>query len=113
MRLSGLWCDYRGWTVSYYAVTEKQGANWDPSRERRRQDKWDEHAAFMDGLVEDGFVVLGGPLGDGDEVLLVVRAGGEAEIEARLAEDPWLPMEVLRIAKIEPWQIWLGSLART
>ena len=99
--------------MGYYAVTETQGANWDPSRARREQDKWDEHAAFMDGLVEDGFVLLGGPLGDGDEVLLVVHANGEAEIEARLAEDPWLPMEVLRIAKIEPWQIWLGSLART
>jgi uncharacterized protein YciI len=97
----------------YYAVTETQGANWDPLRPRREQDKWDEHAAFMDALVEDGFVVLGGPLGNGDEVLLIVRAGSEAEIEARLAEDPWLPMEVLRIGRIDRWQIWLGSPART
>ena len=67
----------------------------------------------MDGLLEDGFVILGGPLGDGDEVLLIIRADSEAEIEARLAEDPWLPMEVLRIARIERWQIWLGNLART
>ena len=99
--------------VTYYAVTESRGPNWDPSRARRQQDKWDDHGAFMDGLVDDGFVVLGGPLGDGDEVLLVVRADSEAEIEARFAEDPWLPMEVLTIAKIERWQIWLGSLART
>lgn len=99
--------------VIHYAVTEVPGAKWDHSRPRRQQDKWDEHAAFMDALVDDGFVVWGGPLGNGDEVLLIVRAAGEAEIEARLAEDPWLPMEVLRIAKIERWQIWLGSLART
>lgn len=99
--------------VTYYAVTERQGSGWDPSRARREQEKWDEHAAFMDGLVEDGFVLLGGPLGDGDEVLLIVRAGTQAEIEARLAEDPWLPMKVLSIAKIERWQVWLGSLART
>lgn len=97
-----------------YAVTETKGSSWNPSRRRREQDKWNEHAAFMDALVEDGFVVLGGPLGDGEgDVLLIVRADSEAEIEARLAEDPWLPMEVLRIAKIERWQIWLGSLART
>ena len=99
--------------MSYYAVTERQGAKWDPARARREQDKWDEHAFFMDGLAEDGFVILGGPLGDGDEVLLIIRADSEAEIEARLAEDPWLPMEVLRIGKIERWQIWLGNLART
>jgi uncharacterized protein YciI len=92
---------------------ETRGPKWDPSRPRRRQDKWDEHAAFMDALVEDGFVVLGGPVGNGDEVLLIVRADTEAEIEARLAEDPWLPMEVLRIARIDRWQIWLGSPART
>lgn len=97
--------------VVYYAVTQSQGAGWDPSLARRQQDKWDEHAAFMDALVDDGFVVLGGPLGNGDEVLLIVRAAGEAEIEARLAEDPWMPMEVLRIAKIERWQIWLGNPA--
>ncbi|MDX6447943.1 MAG: uncharacterized protein QOD08_406 [Gaiellaceae bacterium] len=98
---------------TYYVVTESQGPNWNPVRARREQDKWDEHASFMDGLVEDGFVVLGGPLGDGDEVLLVVRAGAEAEIEARLAADPWLPMEILRIAKIEPWEILLGDPSRT
>ena len=97
----------------YCAVTETQGANWDPARARREQDKWGEHASFMDGLVEDGFVVLGGPVGNGDEVLLIVRAGGEAEIEARLAADPWLPMEILRVAKIERWQILLGDPSRT
>lgn len=100
-------------TVTYFAVIERQGSGWHPSRPRREQDKWDEHAAFMDALVDDGFVVLGGPLGDGDEVLLIVRADSEAEIEARLADDPWLPMEVLRIARIERWQIWLGNPART
>jgi uncharacterized protein YciI len=99
--------------ATYYAVTETQGPKWDPSRARREQDRWDEHAAFMDALVEDGFVVMGGPVGNGDDVLLILRADSDAEIEARLAEDPWLPMEVLRIAKIDRWQIWLGSPART
>ncbi|MDX6542695.1 MAG: uncharacterized protein QOK32_298 [Gaiellaceae bacterium] len=94
-------------------MTEAQGRNWDSSRMRREQDNWDEHAAFMDALVEDGFVVLGGPVGTGEEVLLIVRAGSEVEIEARLAADPWLPMEILRIAKIEAWEILLGEPART
>ena len=100
-------------TPAYYAVTETQGPGWDPSRARREQDKWDEHASFMDGLVEDGFVVLGGPVGTGEDVLLILRAGSEREIEARLAADPWLPMEVLRVAKIEPWEILLGDPSRT
>jgi uncharacterized protein YciI len=100
-------------TPKYYAVTETRGPAWDPSRARREQDRWDDHASFMDGLVEDGFVALGGPVGNGDEVLLIVRAGTEAEIEARLDADPWLPMEILRVAKIESWQILLGDPSRT
>ena len=97
----------------YYAVTETQGRNWDPSCARRQQGSWDEHAAFMDILVEGGFVVLGGPVGTGEQVLLIVRAGSKSEIEARLAADPWLTMEILRIAKIEPWEILLGDASRT
>jgi len=43
----------------------------------------------MDALVDDGIVVLGGPVGEGDgkHVLLVVDVA-EAEIRARLAADP-------------------------
>jgi len=75
----------------------------------REQERWDEHAAFMDGLVDDRFVVLGGPLGDGSRVLLVVDAESEDEIEGRLADDPWTPMGLLRVVQIERWEILLGS----
>jgi uncharacterized protein YciI len=100
--------------VSVFALTMVSGPGWDPSRARREQDAWDEHAAFMDGLVDDGFVVLGGPIGDGERVLLVVEAADEHEVAARLADDPWAPMGILRIGAIEPWTIWLdrGALSR-
>jgi hypothetical protein len=94
--------------VAFFALTEVCGPAWDPSRARREQDGWYEHAAFMDGLVEDGFVILGGPVGNGDRVLLLVEAEDEQEIERRLAADPWLP-GVLRIESIEPWALWLGA----
>jgi uncharacterized protein YciI len=93
--------------MGYFAVTDGRGPSWDASRPRREQDEWDGHAAFMDGLVEDGFVVLGGPVGDGVAVLLVIQANGPEEVEARLAEDPWMSMGVLRIDTIEPWEILL------
>lgn len=57
--------------------------------QRREQHALDEHAAFMDGLVDDGFVILGGPIGDGERVLLVVEATDERAIKTRLGEDPW------------------------
>ena len=93
-----------------FAVYEEPGPGWDPARPRRAQDGWDEHAAFMDELDEDGFVVLGGPLGDGRFVLLAVDAEDEAAVRARLADDPWLgDGGVLRIDRIEPWTIFLDG----
>jgi hypothetical protein len=92
-----------------FVVTEVSGPSWDAARARREQDGWDEHAVFMDELADDGLVILGGPLGDGERVLLVVEAADEQEIEARFAADPWLPMGILRIESIEPWTIWLDG----
>lgn len=95
--------------MAVFAVTMVCGPGWDPSRPRREQQGWDEHAAFMDGLVDDGFVVLGGPTGDGTDVLLAVEAADEAEIVDRLAADPWTPTGQLAIGEIRPWTIWLDG----
>ncbi len=66
--------------------------------------------AGYDALVADGFVVLGGPLGEGDgeDALLMVRAAGEAEIRERLAADPW-GEEMLSTRSVERWTVWLGA----
>jgi uncharacterized protein YciI len=95
--------------MANFALTIVHGAGWDASRPIREQDAWAEHAAFMDGLVDDGFIILGGPLGDGQRTLHVVEAADEHEIEARLAQDPWAVMGLLRIGSIEPWALWLDS----
>lgn len=75
----------------------------------REQDEWDRHASFMNGLVASGFVKLGGPLDDGREILLLVYAEDEAEINARLDEDPWTPMGLLEIVNVKHWQILLSK----
>jgi uncharacterized protein YciI len=94
--------------ADYYLVTEAKGPAWDHSKRRREQAGWDEHAAFMDALVEAGVVVLGGPLGEGDgeEVLLVAEVKSEAAIRARLADDPWMG-DMLTIESVKPWSVWL------
>ena len=64
----------------------------------------------MDSLVEEGLVVLGGPMGEGDgeNVLLVIDCDGESEIHARLAEDPWAD-GMLTTASVKPWSVWLRA----
>lgn len=93
----------------YFAVTREHGAAWDDARSLREQDGWAEHAAFMDALADETFVVLGGPVGDGAKTLLLVDAESEDAVRARLAADPWTPMGLLRIASIERWEILLAS----
>jgi uncharacterized protein YciI len=90
----------------------EKGPAWDGSRGRREQDGWAEHAAFMDALVADGFVLLGGPLGDGERVLLAVEAPDEAGVHARLAADPWQPSGLLVTGRVEPWALWLDGRSR-
>jgi hypothetical protein len=95
--------------MSYFVVVRERGPAWFPASSIREQEQWTEHAAFMDALVDDGFVVLGGPLGDGPTTLLIVDSGSEDEIRARLADDPWTPLGLLLISKIEPWELLLGA----
>lgn len=95
--------------MTYHAVIRERGGPWDFSRTLREQEQWAEHAAFMESLVDDGFVVLGGPLADDVRVLLIVDAESEPAVEARLAEDPWTSTGMLRTLSIERWEILLRA----
>jgi uncharacterized protein YciI len=97
-------------SVTYYAVLRERGENWDVRLPMRQQEHWEEHAAFMDALADDGFVILGGPLGDGEEqFLLIMAADSEQAVAVRLADDPWTPLLLLRTAWVEHWEILLGA----
>jgi uncharacterized protein YciI len=75
-----------------------------------RQAAWDAHAAFMDGLESEGFVVLAGPLEGASEALLIIRAETPKEIRERLDADPWTGLDLLRTSRVTPWTLRIGSL---
>lgn len=95
--------------MATYAVITVDGPAWDSTRAVREQEGWDGHAAFMDGLVDDGFVIIGGPLGDHSRRMLAVSAEDEDEVLDRLAADPWAVAGLLRVASVETWELWLDS----
>lgn len=99
--------------MAYFAVRMVHGPAWDPARGIREQRDWDAHASFMDGLVETGLVILGGPVGDGGGALLLIQARDDHEIRARMSEDPWADSQLLHIGAIEPWQLWLDGRGLT
>jgi hypothetical protein len=94
----------------FHVVVRQSGPSFRPGVPLEQQSGWDEHAAFMDALVADGFIVLGGPLGDG-RVVHAVEADSEADVRGRLAKDPWSGSHLV-IEAVEPWTIRLDGTNR-
>ena len=97
--------------TTYLTVRRVRGPAWNRAVSLREQSLWNEHAAFMNALAAERLIVLGGPVGDGEETLLVFDGVSEAAIRARLAEDPWTKSGHLEIRAVEPWTILLDSRA--
>jgi hypothetical protein len=95
----------------FLVVRLRSGPEWKPSRPLEEQSGWPAHATFMEDLVDDGFVVLGGPLADEHRVPLVVEAESEDAVRGRLARDPWSETH-LRVDTIDAWTIRLDGRRR-
>ena len=92
----------------FLVVLLRSGPQWDHERALEEQSDWPAHASFMDGLVEAGFIVLGGPLADERRVAHAVEARSEEAIRATLARDPWSGSHLV-IDTIDPWTIRLDG----
>jgi uncharacterized protein YciI len=92
-----------------FMVLSAAGPHRDFSRDTRAQPFWDEHAAFIDRLVDDGFIVLGGPLVEEGGALLVVKARDEDEVRGRMENDPWYEHGILKLESIKRWQIFIDE----
>ena len=95
-----------------FAVRLERGGPYDFSRDLREQDGFEEHARFVDALVEEGFIVLGGPVGGEREILHAIDASSEEVVRERLAQDNWHQNGMLTIRSIEPWTILLDGTNR-
>jgi hypothetical protein len=97
--------------ATFFLVLRRAGPRWDRSLHLEEQSGWPEHADFMNGLVDDGFVVLGGPLADEMRVVLAVEAESEDHVRETLARDPWHGSHLV-IDTVEPWTIRLDGRER-
>ena len=85
------------------------GPNRDLSKGTREQPFWDEHAKFIDQLVADGFILMGGPLVDEGGSLLIFNAEGENEVSEILKNDPWSTHGILKLESVKRWQIFIDA----
>jgi uncharacterized protein YciI len=95
----------------FLVVLRRAGPEWDPSKPMEEQAGWDDHAAFMDQLVDDGFLVLGGPLEDGVRTAHAVEAESADAIREVFARDPWSESHLL-VDSIAEWTIRLDGRSR-
>jgi hypothetical protein len=83
------------------------GPEFDHSKPLEQQSGWPDHAAFMDGLVEDGHIVLGGTLPNG-ATAHAFEAETEDELREIWAHDPCHGSHLI-LESVEPWDIRLDS----
>jgi uncharacterized protein len=97
----------------HFAVIREQGSKWDASKAMREQDKWPEHVTFINGIADEGFLLLAGPFGEGKpyRALLVVTGANEREVANRLDGDPWTTFGILETKSIDQWEVLVGELS--
>jgi uncharacterized protein len=93
--------------MQYSAVTREHGSAWNESLPMSEQTQFTQHSDYISTLLDKGFVVLGGPIGDGKRILLIYNTEDEKVVEKWLADDPWTPIDVLKTIRIELWEILL------
>jgi len=90
-----------------FVMISSAGPNRDLSKGTREQSFWDEHAAFIDRLVAEGFIWMGGPLVDEGGSLLFFNAKDENEVREKMMDDPWQKHGILKPESIKHWQIFI------
>jgi uncharacterized protein YciI len=97
--------------MATYVVVSNAGPNRDLSKGAREQAYWDDHATFIDALVESGFIILGGPFEDGG-AMIVVQSDSEDSVRSALADDPWYLNGILTLTSVRRWEMFINELHR-
>jgi uncharacterized protein YciI len=102
--------------MSLFAVNREAGPAWIDDKGASDQPGVADHAAFMNGLAEEGLIVLAGPLAGTESsrirVLLIADASNEAELRQRLVVDPWELTGHITTTTIEAWTLIVGALSQ-
>src|SRR5437762_14309351 len=72
-----------------YLAISSAGPNRALSKGTREQPFWDEHAAFIDHIVDDSSILMGGPLVDDGGSLFIFNAEHEIDVREKLKNDQW------------------------
>jgi uncharacterized protein YciI len=99
--------------MSLFAVTRDAGPGWTDGKGAFEQPAVNDHAAFMNGLADEGFVLFAGPLAGSEQdrirVLLIADAPSATDVHRRLADDPWERTQRVVTTSVEQWNLLVGD----
>jgi uncharacterized protein YciI len=90
-------------------VRFRAGPTW-KSGPPEEQPGWDEHAAFVDELVDRGTFVMGGPFADYSGSLTLLEGVDEAAARELIARDPFVENGVFVVDDVRPWNVYVDEL---
>jgi len=90
-------------------VRFRAGPTW-ISGSVREQPDWDAHAEFVDGLIERGTMVMGGPFADNSGSQSLLEGVDADEARRILEEDPFMKNGVFELDEIREWTIFVDEL---
>ncbi len=91
-------------------VRWRAGPAW-TSGPPEEQPGWDEHAAFVDELVERGTFVMGGPLADYSGSLTLLEGVSEEEARELVLRDPFVANGVFELEDVRAWNVYVDELS--
>jgi uncharacterized protein YciI len=94
----------------WVVVRWRAGPAW-TSGPPEEQPGWDEHAAFVDELVERGTFVMGGPLADYSGSLTLLESVSEVEARELVLRDPFVANGVFELEDVRAWNVYVDELS--
>jgi uncharacterized protein len=76
------------------------------------QPDWDEHAAFVDDIVERGIMVMGGPFADYSGTTILLEGVSEDEARELVLRDPFIENGVFELDDVRAWNVYVDRLTR-
>jgi uncharacterized protein len=90
-------------------VRFRAGPTWE-SGPPEEQTGWEEHAEFVDALVERGTMVMGGPFADESGSMSLLEGVGEEDARTLVARDPFVENGVFVIDDVRAWNVYVDEL---
>ena len=91
-------------------VRWRAGRTW-TSGPPEDQPGWDEHAAFVDELMERGIFVMGGPYSDYAGSHTLLENVSEDEARELVLQDPFVATGVFELDDVRAWNVYVDELS--